>query len=82
MSVGLNITLSQEILASNFVCSPIVGTIDADVTSGESRWSGPPCSNWRTVPQLERCPRRGKFFCWWGRKIEQIGADLRNQKQK
>ena len=41
MSVGLSIILSQNIQVSNFVCSPIVGTIDADVTSGESRWSGP-----------------------------------------
>ena len=82
MSVGLSITLSQDILASNFVCSPIVGTIDADVTSDEFRWSGPSCSNWRTVPQQERCPRRGKFFCRWSRKIEQIGADLRKQKTK
>ena len=80
MSVDLSITLSQDIQASNFVCSPIVGTINADITSGESKWSGPPCSNCRTVPQLERCPRRGKFFCRWSRKIEQIGANLRNQK--
>ena len=80
MSVGLSITLSQDILASNFVCSPIAGTIDADVASGESGWSGPPCSNWRTMPQQERCPRRGKFFCRWSRKIEKIGADLRKQK--
>ena len=57
MSVGLSITLSQDIQASSFVCSPIVGTINADVTSGESRWSGPPCSNRRTVPQQKRCPR-------------------------
>ena len=42
MSVSLSIILSQDIQVSNFVCSPIVGTIDADVTSGESRWSGPP----------------------------------------
>ena len=42
MSVGLSITLSQDIQVSDFVCSPIVGTINADVTSGESRWSGPP----------------------------------------
>ena len=41
MSVGLSITLSQYIQVSNFVCSHIVGTIDAVVTSGESRWSGP-----------------------------------------
>ena len=82
MSVGLSITLPQNILASNFVCSPIVRTIDADVTSGEFRWSGPTCSNWRTVPQQESCPRRGKFFCRWNGKIEQIGADLRKQKQK
>ena len=40
MSVGLSITISQDIQVSNFVCSPIVGTIEADVTSGESRWSG------------------------------------------
>ena len=40
MSVGLSITLSQDIQVSNFVCSLIVGTIDADVTSGESNWSG------------------------------------------
>ena len=42
MSVGLRITLSQGIQVSNFVCSSIVGTMDADDTSGESRWSGPP----------------------------------------
>ena len=47
MSVGLSITLSQDIQVSNLVCSRIVGTIiigtiDADVTSGESRWSEPP----------------------------------------
>ena len=41
MSVGLSITSSQETQVSNFVCSHVVGTIDADVTSGESRWSGP-----------------------------------------
>ena len=40
MYVGLSITLSQDIQVSNFACSPIVGTIDADVTSGESKWSG------------------------------------------
>ena len=42
MSVGLSIILSQDIQVSNFVCSAIVGTINADVTNGESRWSGPP----------------------------------------
>ena len=42
MSAGLSITQSQDIQVTNFVCNPIVGTIDADVTSGESRWSGPP----------------------------------------
>ena len=42
MSVRLSIILSPDIQVSNFVCSPIVGTMDADVTSGESRWSGPP----------------------------------------
>ena len=31
MSVGLNITLLQGLQVSNFVFSPIVGTIDADV---------------------------------------------------
>ena len=40
MYVGLSITLSQDIQVSNFACSPIVGTIDDDVTSGESKWSG------------------------------------------
>ena len=30
MFVGLSITLSQDIQPSNFVCSPIVGTINAD----------------------------------------------------
>ena len=59
MSVGLSITLSQDIQACNFVCSPIVGTTDANLTIGESRWSGPPCSNRRTVPQIKRCPRGG-----------------------
>ena len=39
MSVGLSITLSQDIQVPNFACSPIVETIDADITSGESRWS-------------------------------------------
>ena len=72
MSVGLSITLSQDIQASNFVCSSIVGTIDADVTSGESRWSGPSCSNWRTVPQQERCPRRGKFFAGGAAKLSKL----------
>ena len=42
MSVGLSITLSQGIQVSNFVCSRIAGTIDVDVTSGESKWSGLP----------------------------------------
>ena len=42
MSVGLSITLLQDIQVFNFVCSPIVGTIDVDVNSGKSRWSGPP----------------------------------------
>ena len=82
MSVSLSITLSQDIQVSNIVCSRIVGTIDADVTSGESRWSEPPCSNRRTLPQLKRCPTGGKFFCRWGRKIEQVGADLRKPKPK
>ena len=37
----------------------------------------------KAVPQLERCPwGGGKFFCWWGHKIEQVGADLRRPKQK
>ena len=49
MSVRLSITLSQDIQASNFVCSPIVGTTDADVTSGKSMWSGPPSSNRRNI---------------------------------
>ena len=40
MSVGLSITLSQDIQVSNFACNPIVETFDADVTSGESKWSG------------------------------------------
>ena len=62
MSVGLSITLSQDIQASNFVCFPIVGTINTDVTNGESRWSGPPCSNRRTVPQPKRCPKGGQIF--------------------
>ena len=73
MSVGLSITLSQDIQASNFVCSPIVGTINADVTSGESRWSGPPCSNGRTVPQQKRCPRGGgKFFAGGAAKLSKL----------
>ena len=42
MLVGLSITLSQDIQVSNFVSNLIVGTIDADVTSGKSKWSGPP----------------------------------------
>ena len=42
MSVGLSIILSQDIQVSNFACSRIVGTIDADVASGESKWFGPP----------------------------------------
>ena len=62
MSVGLSIILSQDIQASNFICSPIVGTINADVTSGKFRWSRPPCSNRKTVPQLKRCPRNGTNF--------------------
>ena len=70
MFVGLSITLSQDIQLSNFVCSPIVGTIDADVTSGKSKWSGPPaqtgeiqekllthkiyCNNWSKTHFLSR----------------------------
>ena len=37
MSVGLSITVLQDIQVSNFVA--LVGTIDAGVTSGGSRWS-------------------------------------------
>ena len=82
MPAGLSITPSQDIQASNFVCCPIVGTVNADITSGESKWSGPRCSNRRTVPQLKRCPRGGQNFCKWGRKIEQVSVDLRKPKQK
>ena len=39
-----------------------------------------------SVLQLKLCPRGGggggKFFCRWGHKIEQVGADLRKPKQK
>ena len=80
MSVGLSITLSQDIQVSNFVCCPIVGTIDADVTNGESRWSGPPCSNRRTVPQLKRCPRGGvNFFASGATKLSKLVLISENQ---
>ena len=49
MSVGLSITLSQDTQVSNFICSRIVETIDADVKSGESRWSRPPCANLKNI---------------------------------
>ena len=59
MSVGLNITLSQGLQVSNFVFSPIVGTIDADVTTGESRWSGPPAQTGEIQEKLltQKIPR-------------------------
>ena len=82
MSVGLSITLSKDIQASNFVCSPIVGTINDDVISGESRWSGPSCSNRRTVPQLKRCPRGGEYFCRWAAKLSKLVLTANQNKSK
>ena len=43
MSVGLGITLSQDIQASNLVCRPIVETVNTGITSGEYKRSEPPC---------------------------------------
>ena len=80
MSIGFSITLSQDIQASNFVSCPIVGTIDADINSGESRWFGPPCSNRKTVPQLKRCPWDGtNFFASGAAKLSKLAVISENK---